>query len=77
MSDEHLDKLHISYAGELCLKTDSKSRAAKTDPVGEDQDWSADKLYRHLCFLENLVPRTVSMFNVEYGEPFLKVYEPE
>lgn len=58
MSDEHLDKLKIFYSGELRLKTDSHSRSAKTDSVGEAEDWSADRLYRHLCLLEGLVPRT-------------------
>jgi hypothetical protein len=70
MSYEHLDELNIFYAGELRLKTDSILRAKKTNSIGEDQDWSADRLYHHLSFLEGLVPQTVSIPDVKSREPF-------
>ena len=57
------------------MKADSQYRAAKTDVIGEDQDWSADKLYRHLCLLENIVPRKVSMTSIRGA--FFKLYEIE
>ncbi|KAF8723412.1 hypothetical protein AX14_009327 [Amanita brunnescens Koide BX004] len=57
MSYEHLDELNIFYAGELRLKTDSILRAKKTNSIGEDQDWSADRLYHHLSFLEGCLLR--------------------
>ena len=72
MSHEHLHKLKISYSGGLSLKVVSRSRAAETDSVGMDEAWSADRLYRHLCFLEGLVPRMVSMLDIESGQPFPK-----
>jgi hypothetical protein len=59
------------------LKADFQSRVANTDSIGVDHDWSADKLYRHLAFLEKLVPRTVSMPYVESGAVLSKDYEPE
>ena len=58
----------------LKLKPNYIQRAVETDSVGEDDHWSANGLYRHLCMLEGLVPRTVS---VDVESPFLKVHWPE
>jgi hypothetical protein len=56
----------------LKLKPNYIQRAAETDSVGEDDHWSANGLYRHLCMLEGLVPRRVSVLDVESS--FLKVH---
>ena len=72
MAEEHLEKLNISSSGELKLKHESRSRAVATDSVGEGEHWSSDGLYRHLCVLEGLVPRKVSMLDVESEESFIK-----
>ncbi|KAG5650126.1 hypothetical protein H0H81_000599 [Sphagnurus paluster] len=54
---EHLETLNIYWSGELKLKPESRSRALATDSVVEEELWSADGLYRHLCLLEGIVPR--------------------
>jgi hypothetical protein len=59
MTEDLLADMNISFSGFLKLKR-TESRPLKTDFLGADELWSADMLYRHLQFLEGLVPRTVS-----------------
>ena len=42
------------------LKLRTAPRLIETDALGADSLWSADMLYRHLQFLEGLVPQTAS-----------------
>ena len=63
MTEELLAKMNISLSGFLKLKRDIITSEA--DSLGTDGLWSANMLYRHLQFLESLVPRTVS-FNRAY-----------
>jgi len=58
MADEHLENLNISESDVLKLKPNCTLYAAETDSIGEDDHWSANGLYRHLCMLEGLVPQT-------------------
>ncbi|KAI0801402.1 hypothetical protein C8Q74DRAFT_489046 [Fomes fomentarius] len=60
MTDDHLTKLRISPVGFLELKNDLQPHLAKNDALGADGLWSADMLYRHLQYLEGLVPRQAS-----------------
>jgi hypothetical protein len=63
--------MNISASGVVELKDGSKLRAVETDSVGANEAWSADRLYHYLCFLEGLVPRTVSVLGVEsWGASF-------
>ena len=73
MADEHLENLNISESDILKLKPNCTSHAAETHSIGEDDHWSANGLYHHLCMLEGLVPDTVSVLNVQVESPFLKV----
>ena len=70
MAYEHLDKLNISLSDVLKPKPDCTLHAAEINSFREDEHWSADGLYHHLCMLEGLVPCTVSM--LKSGGPFLK-----
>jgi len=74
MADEHLENLNISESDVLKLKPNCTLYAAETDSIGEDDHWSANGLYRHLCMLEGLVPQTVSVLNVQVESLFLKVH---
>ena len=65
MTEELLANMNISLSGFLKLKRDTASHLVKVDSLGADGLWSADMLYRHLQFLESLVPCTVS-FNRAY-----------
>jgi hypothetical protein len=58
MTEDLLANMNISFSGFLELKRDT--HPIKTGSLGADGLWSADMLYRHLQFLEGLVPRTVS-----------------
>ncbi|KAF9440513.1 hypothetical protein P691DRAFT_767662 [Macrolepiota fuliginosa MF-IS2] len=57
MITDHLEKLDISWSGSLELNLDVVDRAVETDSHGKDRLWSADMLYEHLQFLDNLVQR--------------------
>ena len=74
MTEDLLANMNISFSGFLKLKR-TESRPVKSDSLGVDKLWSADMLYRHLQFLEGLVPRTVS-FNHAYiiGSPLNRPY---
>ena len=65
--------MNIFSSGILTLNSDCGLRAAKTDAIGKDEHWSGDALYSHLCLLERLGPRAMSMLNVGFRESFLKV----
>ncbi|KAF8881397.1 hypothetical protein CPB84DRAFT_1817259 [Gymnopilus junonius] len=58
LSFEHLRKTEFSGPDFLELKPDAITRAIGTDSIGEDELWSSKGLFRHLCTLEELVPRT-------------------
>ena len=45
----------------LKLRTPLPESLIETDALGADSLWSADMLYRHLQFLEGLVPQTASV----------------
>jgi len=55
-----LSSLNISRGGGIKLKTDAQEHA--TTLAGREQNniWSSTDLYRHLCFLEEIVPQAVS-----------------
>jgi hypothetical protein len=60
MTYETLKSLNLKDSGALKLKTDSTSRVTATVDVGKGEQWSSEGLYRHLCILQDLVPKTVS-----------------
>ena len=59
-TDEHLLKMNIIKDPSHSLKLRTAPRPVETDTIGVDSLWSADMLYRHLQFLEGLVPQTAS-----------------
>ncbi|KAI0801406.1 hypothetical protein C8Q74DRAFT_1192167, partial [Fomes fomentarius] len=70
---DHLTKLRISPAGFLELKNDLQPHLAKNDGLGADGLWSADMLYRHLQFLEGLVPRQATAARLWINAFFYRV----
>ena len=58
--DEHLLKMNISEDPSHSLKLRTTPPLTETDTLGASGLWSADMLYRHLQFLEGLVPQTVN-----------------
>jgi hypothetical protein len=64
MTEEDLLKLNIRFGGSLKLKTDYKSRVDATVELGTTEHWSSEGLYRHLCQLQTLVPRAVSVCEI-------------
>lgn len=59
-TDEHLLRMNIIKDPSHSLKLRTAPRPIETDTIGADSLWSADMLYRHLQFLEGLVPQTAS-----------------
>lgn len=70
-SDGHLRKMNISEdpSHSLKLRIGVASRRIETDALGADSLWSADMLYRHLQFLEGLVPQTASFDPSDMSSP--------
>ena len=64
MTEEALSKLNITLGGSLKLKADYKVRVAATEELGMNEHWSSEGLYRHLCVLQKLVPRAVSVCKI-------------
>ena len=55
MTEDDLSRFNIKFAGSLRLETDYDVREATTKQLGNNEHWSSDGLYRHLCVLKNLI----------------------
>ena len=60
MTHKLLFSLNISRGGGIKLKTDAQERATTLASQGQYDVWSSTNLYRHLCFLDEIVPQPVS-----------------
>ncbi|KAJ2912169.1 hypothetical protein MD484_g8246, partial [Candolleomyces efflorescens] len=70
VAEDHLVKMGISCSGLLELKPDAVARSVEADALGGDGLWSADRLYRHLQFLDGLVPQR----NEASARPWIDAY---
>ena len=70
MIENDLSQFNIKFAGSLRLKIDYDVRVAATKQLGNNEHWSSDGLYRHLCMLKNLIQRVGKCTRIVRGTDF-------